>query len=147
MQLQSHLDAAGSVVPLIAIPAELLILIFNSLPSLSSVLALAATCRRLRGIWHDNVAVIYTPVAARSIPCEKYARQLCVDQGGTVAGLSKMSAQDVHRILRNSHIVESAIAQVEKEIVCKVKSVLSPLHDFLIQYLNNGRGKCKEIQC
>ena len=118
----THSESRISDSPVLAIPTELIIHIFKCSSSLSEVLALAATCHRLQEIWHDNVTEIYTPVAARSISCEKHARRLCADHGGLKDG--NVSPQDVRRILRNAHIVKKAIVQFEKEVVCKVKCMV-----------------------
>ena len=100
---------------------------FCLLPSFSDALALAATCRRLRNVWITNVGPIYSHVAPRSIPCERYARRFLADQGGPAVNVSTLSDKDVLRMLRNSCVVEQAILQFEKEIVSRVKGTLCPI--------------------
>ena len=115
--------AAGDINdPLLLIPVELLTDIFKLLPSLSDVLALAATCRRLRRIWTMNVTTIYSHVATRSIPCERHARRFLADQGGPATDCPTLSASDVICMLRNSCVVDKAMLQFEKDIVHLVKS-------------------------
>ena len=122
MQSPSIQAASDISDPLSLIPVELLTDIFNLLPSLSDVLALAATCRRLRRIWTMNVTTIYSHVAPRSIPCERHARRFLADQGGPATDYPTLSARDVICILRNSCVVEKAMLQFEKDIVRLVKS-------------------------
>ena len=116
MQAASHISD-----PLSLIPVELLTNIFNLLPSLSDVLALAATCR-FRRIWTMNVTTIYSHVAPRSIPCERHARRFLADQDGPATDYPTLSASDVICMLRNSCVVEKAMLQFEKDIVHLVKS-------------------------
>jgi hypothetical protein len=104
-------------------PPEIVTKIFCQLPSFSDVFALSATCHQLRHIWLSNVTPIYTHVGPRSIACETQARKFLIDQGGPVLDCP-MSAKDVIRMVQNSRVVEKAIRQFEREIVCRVKSKL-----------------------
>ena len=122
MQLPSIQAANDSNGPLLSVPVELITKTFGLLPSLFDVLALAATCRRFRRVWTTNVTSIYGQVASRSIPCEPYARRFLADQGGPATNFPTLSARDVLCIVRNSCVIEKAILQFEKDIVCRVKS-------------------------
>lgn len=108
--------------PLLSLPSELVTKAFCLLPSFSDVLALTATCSRLRHIWTTNTTTIYRQVAPRSIPCEPYARSLLADQGSPARDSSTMSAGDVNRMLRNSRMIEKEILQFEEDIVRRVRS-------------------------
>ena len=66
---------------------------------------------------------IYSQVAPRSIPCERYARSFLADQGGPAVDIPKLSTRDVLYIVRNSCMIEKAILQFEREIVRRVKSM------------------------
>lgn len=122
MPLISVQAASGSEATLFSMPAELITGTFCLLASFSDVLALAATCHRLRHIWTTNVPPIYVKVAPRSIPCNRYARSFLTDQGGPALDGPALSAGDVVRMVRNSHIIEKAIFQFEREIVPWVQS-------------------------
>lgn len=111
-----------SNLPLLSLPSELVTKAFCLLPLFSDLLALAATCSRLRHIWTTNTTTIYCQVAPRSIPCESYARSLLADQGSPARDLSTMSAGDVNRMLRNSRVIEKEILQFEEDIVRRVRS-------------------------
>lgn len=114
--------ASDSNDALSSMPAELITVIFCLLPSFSDVIALAATCHRLRHIWTTNTTTIFINVAPRGIPCHRYARNFLTDQGGPALDSPTLSAEDVVRMVRNSHIVEKAVFQFEKEIVPWIKS-------------------------
>ena len=110
--------------PLLSIPVELVTEIFSLLPSFFDILALAATCSRLRRIWTANVTSIYSQVASRSISCERYARRFLADQGGPAMNFPTLSARDVLCMLRNSCVLEKAIIEFEEQIVCRVRCTL-----------------------
>ena len=132
MQLPS---TQGSSSTLLSIPVELVTRIISLLPSFLDILALAATCRRLRHIWVTNVTSIYSQVALRSIPCERYARRFLTDQDGPATNFPMLSARDVLCMLRNSCVIEKAILQFEEHIVCRVRCTLyTPSLTYKIQF-------------
>lgn len=100
-------------------PAEIIRAIFCKLSSLSDVLTLSATCQRHRTVWTENIASIYNEVGPRSIICERHARRLLADLDGSPPEYPILSAKDVLCILRNSHLVENAILEFEKEVFNK----------------------------
>ena len=102
-------------------PPEVATNIFCQLPSFSDVFALSAACCRLRHLWLKSVNPIYNQIAPRSIPCERAARRFLVDQDGSDLG-TRVSANDVVRMLRNAGVIETAILQFEREIVSRVRS-------------------------
>ena len=122
MQLPSIQAVNDSNGPLLSMPVELMTKIFGVLPSFFDVIALAATCRRLRHIWTTNVTSIYSQVS-RSIPCERYARRFLTDQGGPATSFPTLSARDAMCIVRNSCVVEKAIHQFEWDVVCRINSM------------------------
>ena len=137
MELPSILANNSSNSHLLSIPEELVTKIFSLLPSFFDILALAATCRRLRHTWATNVTSIYSQVASRSIPCERYARRFLTDQGGPATNCPTLSARDVICMLRNSCIVEKAILHCEEHIVCKVRcKFYAP-----VQYIHHSPNK------
>lgn len=105
-------------------PTELLENTFGLLPRFSDVFALAATCHRLRQVWTTSTNNIYRQVARRCIPCELYARNLLADQDRPAQESHLLSAEDVHRLVRNLWVVEKSISEFERKIVCKVRSML-----------------------
>ena len=99
---------------------ELIIHIFCQLPLLSDVFALAATCSQLRDICSAYTNSIYIEVAPRSIACLYHARRFLADQGGPALG-APMAMKDLVRMARNADVVEKAILQFEREVVCNVR--------------------------
>ncbi|KAL1967196.1 hypothetical protein VTN77DRAFT_3487 [Rasamsonia byssochlamydoides] len=110
--------------PFLSLPAELITNIICWLPSFPDVFAFAATCRRHRQIWSENVTVIYNRIAPKTIRCRRDARLLLADQGGADVGSPVLSASDVLRLVRNQHIVEKAIDQFNRDVMCHVHSVI-----------------------
>lgn len=74
---------------------------------------------------------IYNSVAPRSIAFERDARRFLVDQHGPKLE-SPMIAETVVQMVRNASIVEKAVLQFEREIVCRVRS------KFTLEVLVNG---------
>jgi hypothetical protein len=121
MQSTSVPAVVDSNSALLLMPAELLIKAFCLLPSLFDVLALAASCRRLRSVWISNVTTIYSQIAPSTITCEPYARSLLSDSGGPAADAATLSARDMIYLMRNACVVEMAILEFEREVVTKVR--------------------------
>ena len=115
------------------VPAEVLLQIFALLPSLSDVLSLATTCRRLHGVWIDNVNTIYSSIAPKTILCHDYARRLLADLDGPPLGSPLAFPDDVRSILHTSRVIEKAILQFEREVVPLVQCKLY-LDHFLIHF-------------
>lgn len=130
----------GSGNHLVPMPTEMILKFFCHLTSLSEVLALAAVNRALRLIWTGNITHIYYRVAPQSISCEHHARRFREDQRGSCFESGPMGVPDVICIARNARIVEKAIVQFEREIVCKVKGNGMPelTPHALTFYLANG---------
>lgn len=133
--LSQPVQAAGNrTIDLLSMPPELVNKIFCQLPSFSDVFGLSATCHQLRHVWSSNVTLIYTHVGPRSIACEPQARDFLIYQDGPALDCP-MSAKDVAHMVQNSRVVEKAIRQFEREIVCRVKS--KPKHkECLVSNLN-----------
>ena len=115
------------------LPPEVATNIFIQLPSLPDVIALSSTSHRLQDLWSQNVNLIYSNVAPKSITCEAAARRFLVDQGGPNLTHS-MSAKDVVRLLQNAAVVDGAILQFEREIVSRVRS------ECTLSYIIEGAG-------
>ena len=122
---------------LLELPVELLIGIYCHLASnaetFPAVLALAATSRRAREVCNLNITAVYQHVVPRVIPCERHARRLLADQGGAAADSPKIYPKDVHRMLRNSGVVEIAVKYFEEHILrlnirrVRYRSLFTPL--------------------
>ena len=111
----------GASPSLRSLPSEVMIQILCQLPCLPDVLALSAACRRTRDIWSSNVARVYDCLAPKSIPCIQHARSFLADQGGLALD-SAMTTKGVASMMKNASVIEKAILQFEREIVCRVKS-------------------------
>jgi hypothetical protein len=101
------------------LPVELQIRIYCGLPSLFDVMSLSTTCHVMRDVWTNNLNSIYRLAFRRSIPCERYARDLLFDQGGPAVG-SKLCHQDVTKIMQNARVVERAVRYFERFVVRRV---------------------------
>lgn len=123
MPYQPTETARNRTIPLLLMPPELATKIFCQLSSFSGVFALSATCHQLRYIWFSNVTPIYSHVAPRSVTCATQARKFLTEQGARAVDYS-LSAKDVVQLVQNSRVVERAIRQFEREIVCRVRSKL-----------------------
>ena len=123
MPSQPAEGARNRTISLLLMPPELVTRIFCQLSSFSDVFALSATCHRLRYIWFANVTPIYSHVAPRSIASATQARKFLIDQGAPAVDYP-LSAKDVVQLVQNSRVVERAIRQFEREIVCRVRSKL-----------------------
>ncbi|KAL8918372.1 MAG: hypothetical protein Q9208_007391 [Pyrenodesmia sp. 3 TL-2023] len=104
-----------------ALPNELLTDIYCFLPSFSNALAFASTCHRVRDCWLTEATLIYRHIAPKSIPCERHARTFLADQHEAITDPSKISAEHVLRLMRNSRMVEQAIPEFEAHIVSRVR--------------------------
>ncbi|KAL8895446.1 MAG: hypothetical protein Q9207_008168 [Kuettlingeria erythrocarpa] len=111
----------SNVSHLSTLPKELLTTIYCSLPYFSDALAFASTCHRARDCWLTEATVIYHHLAPRSIPCARHARAFLADQHEAATDPSKISAQDVLRLMRNSRMIEQAISEFEAHIVTRVR--------------------------
>ena len=103
------------------IASELITQIFCQLSTFSDVFALAATCRRLRDVYSTNVSSIYGQIAPKTIACLRQARRFLLDQRGSREE-APLSAKDIRSLVRNSHVVDKAMLQFERQIVCRVRS-------------------------
>ena len=114
--------AVGDCGSFSSFPVEILTVVFCHLPSFDDVLNLSSTCRQMRDVWSNSVATIYKHVVRASIPCERHARFLLADQGGSAPESEITATQDVVRMMRNMHVTETAILQFEDQIVRRVKA-------------------------
>ena len=121
MRETSGLEIATCNSPLLLLPPELIIRILCFLPSFSDVFAVASASRQLRSVWSENTTSVYRKLAPTNIPCERHARSFIAGRNTDTKGISTLSAHDVACLVRNSHVVEKAIKQFEKEVVCRVR--------------------------
>ncbi|PYH65916.1 uncharacterized protein BO88DRAFT_347790 [Aspergillus vadensis CBS 113365] len=110
-----------------SIPTEVIIRIYGELP-LPDALQLAATCCRLRQVLIDNTPTIYKNLR-RNVPCERYARVLLADQGGSPPHSSSVTIGDLLRLRRNSRIVEKAIEVFDRDITPNIRIPLTSIDD------------------
>ena len=106
---------------ILRLPAEILILIFTHLPSLSDVISLAAASCHLRLTYTENAKPIYDMIAPRTFPFHERARQLLVDGGGPEL-VESLSLFHVATMFRNWNIVKAAMAEFEQEMTRNMKS-------------------------
>ncbi|CRG90351.1 hypothetical protein PISL3812_07394 [Talaromyces islandicus] len=87
---------------LLALPAELLIIIFGSIPSFVDAAHLAQTCKSLNKIWKQHLAPIYNLIAPSAIPCHRDLRGLLAVQGHLALDAPVIATQDIARVVETS---------------------------------------------
>ena len=117
------MTAYDSKAALETILPELITQISCQLPTFYDVFVLAATCHRLREIYSTQIPPIYSKIAPRTIALLRQARRFLHSQGGS-AEEAPLSSNDIRSLVGNSHVVDKAILQFERQIVCRVRSEL-----------------------
>jgi hypothetical protein len=114
----------------IALPAEILIEIFASLPTFIDVFRLADTSHRLREVWRQHRQRIHPYIAVQCIECLQYACQLLQDQhdspnlgGKGIDRNAIWSEQYIARLVQNTEVVKQKIAVIEEEVFSQEKSM------------------------
>lgn len=103
-------------------PVELLTSVFCHFPSFREVFILSSTCRQLRDVWLDNVAIIYNHVARDSILYERHTGNFLAAQGGSSPDSEITSAKDAVGMMKNMHVIVMPLLQFECQIVHRVKA-------------------------
>ncbi|EPS26176.1 hypothetical protein PDE_01112 [Penicillium oxalicum 114-2] len=94
---------------LLSLPAELLVEVFCSLPSLKDVANLGASCKVVNQLQSRHFSYIVDHVSLQSIPCYEDLRALVADQGHLAADQPVTNMSLVGCLFRTSQNIEKAI--------------------------------------
>ncbi|KAL2836996.1 hypothetical protein BJY01DRAFT_238047 [Aspergillus pseudoustus] len=98
---------------LLALPAELLVTIFQSCLSFKDGASLAASCKQLNEIWTEHHTPIYNRIALTTTPCYPELRQLLDDMEELPSDAQVLSKKNIARILEISKIGDDLVAEYE----------------------------------
>src|SRR4051794_17589591 len=114
---------------LTTLPAELLLRVYEVLPSFIDAFRLRATCHTLHDVWTDHRTVIVNELIINQFECYPYARQLLANQRhGAPLDRKDLSDRDLSNLVRNARRVEEVIVNIEQNLVPGLKSK-SLVHD------------------
>lgn len=107
---------------LTTLPAELLLRVYEVLPSFIDALRLRATCHTLHDVWTDHRTAIVNKIVINQFECYLYARQLLTKQRhGVPLDQREMSDRDLSKLVRNARRVEEVIVDIEQKLVPGLK--------------------------
>lgn len=112
---------------LVALPPEILILVFAQLSSLPDALALAAASKRLLYVLQGEGDPIARTLAQSSLLCPQEAWQLLADQDEPLAKGYCARIRALQHMLRNQQAVDRAILRFENVVVRHVKCRVASL--------------------
>ncbi|KAL4916414.1 hypothetical protein BDW62DRAFT_211981 [Aspergillus aurantiobrunneus] len=90
--------------PLLALPPELLVEIFQSAPSLEAAAKLAAASKQLYGIWRQYLTPIYNTIAPNSVLAHSALRGMLADLGHIPLGTQPVTLDHIGRVVKASKI-------------------------------------------
>ncbi|KAL4804665.1 hypothetical protein BDV18DRAFT_142321 [Aspergillus unguis] len=90
--------------PLLTLPPELLLEIFQFAPSLEDAAHFAATSKQLYAVWQQHLTRIYNQVAPASIPAHSALRGLLVDLGHITLKPKHITVEYISHIVKGSRI-------------------------------------------
>ncbi|KAL3456397.1 hypothetical protein BJX64DRAFT_41649 [Aspergillus heterothallicus] len=117
---------------LLALPAELLVTIFQACFSFRDATHLARACKQLNEVWNHYHTPIYNSIALTTTPCYPELRQLLDDIGELSVDAQVLSKQNIARILEVSKAGDDIAAYYDKMLIDQpyhdpqVPSTLSP---------------------
>ncbi|KAL2797256.1 hypothetical protein BJX66DRAFT_335159 [Aspergillus keveii] len=97
--------------PLLALPTELLVTVFQACFSFKDAATLAATSQQFNEVWKQHHTAIYNSIALTTTPCYPDLRQLLDDMGEIPADAQSLSRKNIARILELSKIGEGFVAE------------------------------------
>ncbi|KAF1998840.1 hypothetical protein P154DRAFT_240031 [Amniculicola lignicola CBS 123094] len=115
-QHSSHLSLS-------TLPIELLLRIYEVLPSFNEVLGLKATCRVLCRVWIQYRKAIIKVIAIKHFECYDYAREvLALKRHGSVpVDQEDLSDRDLMYLSRNASRVKKFIREIEQRLIPELK--------------------------
>ncbi|KAF2867806.1 hypothetical protein BDV95DRAFT_597996 [Massariosphaeria phaeospora] len=117
-----------------ALPTELLLRVYEELPSFSDALNLRASCHTLLDIWTDHRNTIAKGIVIDRIYCYRHARQLLAEQWfhprmwrpkldtdrrhkGALVQQNDLSDSDLFALDQNAKRIEQIIKAIEREVI------------------------------
>lgn len=120
---------------LLALPTELLVVVFSYSSSFSNVANLAASCKRLNRIWKEHTSYICNHVATATIPCYEDLRSLLADQRYLAMDAQVLKVSDVARLVATSKNADELVTSYHDRVRKhqhwdpQVSRVLSPAEE------------------
>lgn len=102
--------------PLLALPTELLVVVFSYSASFSNVANLAASCKRLNKIWKEHTSYICNHVASATIPCYEDLRSLLADQGYLAMDAQVLKVSDAARLLATFKNIDELVTSYHDRV-------------------------------
>jgi hypothetical protein len=102
---------------LTTLPAELILKIYECLPSFVDALALSTTCRNVRSLWVNHRPTILGEVLPRQFECYSDARRLLGKQRGLEwngQDRHELDMRDLRLLVQNAERVREAIVDIER---------------------------------
>ncbi|KAF2258634.1 hypothetical protein CC78DRAFT_594126 [Lojkania enalia] len=104
------------------LPAELLLRVYNALPSLFDAANLRATCHLLRSVWTLHRTVIVDALVIKKIDCYPYARQLLAKgRRGIPVEKKELADNELAMLVRNAATIDGFIGHIERNLVPELK--------------------------
>jgi len=99
---------------LLTFPTELLLRIYELLPSFADIFALGATCHTLRNVWKQHRTAIVKEITDQ-FECYPYARELLAFQrNGAPLEQSDLSDRCLAKLAHNARRIDQAIETIEQ---------------------------------
>lgn len=103
---------------LTTLPAELLLKIYELLPSFIEAIQLRATCRRLCRLWYHHRETIAKVLLLEGFECWRYAVELHREQRNSrPAEADWLTDRDMFNLARNKLEVEQVIQGIEESVI------------------------------
>ncbi|KAF2711392.1 hypothetical protein K504DRAFT_480442 [Pleomassaria siparia CBS 279.74] len=116
---------AGDIIvrlQLTALPADLLLRVYEVLSSLADALRLHATCHTLHDVWTDHRTAIVNEIVVNQFECYPQARQLLARQPpGVPLEQRDLSDNNLSNLLQNAQRVEQVIVDIEQRFIPRLK--------------------------
>ena len=112
---------------LTTLPVELLLRVYEVLPSFADAVNLRATCHTLLDMWTDYRTTIVNAIVTNQIECYPHARLLLAAQpNGTPLDQEELSNDDLSKLIGNARHVETVIVDIEKTVIPGLKGTHYP---------------------
>ncbi|KAL2867702.1 uncharacterized protein BJX67DRAFT_76257 [Aspergillus lucknowensis] len=99
--------------PLLELPSELLVLVFQWAPSFEAAAALSVTCRQLYEVWKQHSTPIYNQIALATIPCYPEIRNLLADLRELPTDAEILTPENITRVVEISRIGDELVKEYE----------------------------------
>ena len=108
---------------LTTLPVELILKIYESLPSFFDAIVLSTTCQKLHSLWVNHEATIVEKIVPNQFDCFEDARKLRGEQLRRKKGQNDLSRRNLVELVRNARRIEEAIAEIEHTFIPVLRGV------------------------